>query len=150
MADYIPCCRKDKVPRMTFDEIEACLRADGWPVETLRDHSLRTGFQGISKAFPVFVYTEGSYVVFAIVPYRKLPGDEALARTLMDTLLRLNDQMVFAKFSVDEDGDAILSVEYPMSYLNESSLRDALDVLAYYANQHWEPLSAMGAVPALR
>ena len=41
-----------------------------------------------------------------------------------------------AKFSVDEDGDVVLSVEYPIEDLDPSEIRDAVDVLSFYAEKY--------------
>jgi hypothetical protein len=132
---------------MTFDEIVSYLQADGWPIEPLRDKAVRSSFRAETRAFTFFVHAEGAYLVLAVVPYLRLPVEEDTAQALMDRLLHLNNEMVFAKFSVDEDGDVILSVEYPMAHLNESEIRDALDVLTYYANTHWPEISEMGGPP---
>jgi hypothetical protein len=45
--------------------------------------------------------------------------------------------MNLAKFSVDEDGDVVLSVEYRRDDLDASEVRDALDVLSFYAEKHY-------------
>jgi len=41
-----------------------------------------------------------------------------------------------AKFSVDEEGDVVLSVEYRLANLDPSEIRDAVDVLSFYADKH--------------
>ena len=38
--------------------------------------------------------------------------------------------------ALDEDGDVILSVELPLTDLDASEIRDALDVLSVYAERH--------------
>ena len=48
-----------------------------------------------------------------------------------------------AKFSVDEDGDVILSVEYRIENLDPSEVRDALDVLSFYAEKYRADLQAV-------
>jgi hypothetical protein len=45
-----------------------------------------------------------------------------------------------AKFSIDDDLDVVLSVEYPTQHLDRSEFDDALDVLSYYADRHYEEL----------
>jgi hypothetical protein len=60
----------------------------------------------------------------------------------MKRLLKLNREINMAKFSIDEDGDVVLSVEYRIENLDESEVRDAVDVLVVYAEKyHAEVLS---------
>ena len=132
---------------MTFDEIVAYMQGDGWPVEPLRENTFRSSFRGEERNFPFFVHAEAVYLVLAVVPYLRLPADEERAQQLMDRLLHLNREMMFAKFSVDEDGDVVLSVEFPLANLDISELRDALDVLTYYSNLHFQDLVSMGDDP---
>ena len=131
-------------PFMTFDEIVSYMQADGWPIEPLRDNTIRSSFRGERRAYNFFVHVEGTYLIVAAVPYLRLPVEEPTAVRLMDRLLHLNREMTFAKFSVDDDGDVILSVEYPIANLDESELRDALDVLSFYADRHWQELTDLG------
>ncbi len=133
---------------MTFDDIVAYLRTDGWPVEPLREQTIRSSFRGEQRSYPFFVHAETAYLVVAVVPYQRLPVDEDDAQRMMNRLLQLNNEMMFAKFSVDEDGDVILSVEYPLAHLDESELRDALDVLTFYADKHWPEIMSLGELPA--
>lgn len=137
----------DRLATMTFDDIMAYMKADGWPIEPLREQTFQSSFQGELRSFQFFVHAESVYLILAVVPYQRLPVDEEEAQLLMDKLLHLNNEMTFAKFSVDEDGDVVLSVEYPMAHLDESELRDALDVLTYYANLHWREIQPMGDDP---
>jgi hypothetical protein len=76
-----------------------------------------------------------TYATFAVIPFAKLP-DEDGGDLLVDRLLVLNREMNLAKFSVDEDGDVILSVEYPLADLDPSEVRDAVDVLSFYAEKY--------------
>lgn len=135
---------------MTFEDIVAYLRSDGWPVEPLREQTIRSSFRGEQRSYTFFVHAEAAYLVVAVVPYQRLPVDEDEAQRLMDRLLHLNNDMMFAKFSVDEDGDVVLSVEYPLAHLDRSELRDALDVLTFYADKHWPEIMALGEAPATR
>lgn len=132
---------------MTFDEIVAYMKADGWPVEPLQENTFRSSFRSEDRSFPFFVHAENVYLILAVVPYLRLPLDEEQAQQLMDRLLHLNGDMMFAKFSVDEDGDVVLSVEFPLAHLDVSELRDALDVLTYYANGQWALLRPMADDP---
>jgi hypothetical protein len=126
---------------MTFDELRACLEKDGWPVEVLSDVTLGSRFRAGDGVFPVFVHRERAegdrteYATFAVIPFARLPPDEG-GDALADRLLELNREMNMAKFSVDEDGDVVLSVEYPLADLDPSEVRDAIDVLSFYAEKY--------------
>ncbi|MFT3775531.1 MAG: YbjN domain-containing protein [Minicystis sp.] len=129
---------------MTFDEVRACLRDDGWPVDVVSDVTLRSRFRSGERIFPLFVHQEPGYVTFAVIPFAKLPDDES-GDVMADRLLALNREMNLAKFSVDEDADVVLSVEYPIEDLDPSEVRDALDVLSFYAEKYRAEVQEMAA-----
>ena len=130
---------------MTFDELRACLETDGWPVDVVSEVTMRSRFRSGDRIFPVFVHLEAEYANFVVVPFAKLPADER-GDALADRLLVLNREMNLAKFSVDEDGDVILSVEYPLAELDPSEVRDAIDVLSFYAEKYRAEVQAAGMV----
>src|SRR5512132_2893516 len=122
---------------MNFTELRACLEKDGWPIEDVSEMTLRSCFRGGGRMFPVFIYREPEHVTFAVIPFLRLPeDDEAAGEAIVDRLLRLNREMNLAKFSVDEDGDVVLSVEYRLEDLDPSEVRDAIDVLSFYAEKY--------------
>jgi hypothetical protein len=154
---------------MTFDEVRACLENDGWPVDKVSEVTMRSRFRSGGRVFPLFVHLEpddrspmgetpkpppaagelpavSTYATFAVIPFARLPPDEA-GDLLADRLLVLNREMNLAKFSVDEDGDVILSVEYPLADLDPSEVRDAVDVLSFYAEKYRAEIQAAVIVP---
>ena len=131
---------------MTFDELRACLEKDGWPVDVVSEVTMRSRFRSGDRIFPVYVHLEPDYATFAVIPFARLPTDET-GDQLADRLLELNREMNLAKFSVDEDGDVILSVEYPLADLDPSEVRDAIDVLSFYAEKYRAEVQAATALP---
>lgn len=83
------------------------------------------------------------YVCFVIVPFVKSPGDPERSAALYRRLLELNQSLLMAKFSIDDDFDVVLSVEYPSGELDRSEFDDALNVLCFYADRHYEELRAL-------
>lgn len=136
---------------MNFDEVRTCLEKDGWPVEVVSEVTMRSRFRAGERVFPLFVHLEAddrggaglTYATFAVIPFAHLPEDEA-GDALADRLLSINREMNLAKFSVDEDGDVILSVEYPLADLDPSEVRDAVDVLSFYAEKYRGELLVSG------
>src|SRR5437870_1487465 len=112
---------------MNLDEIRTCLTADGWPVEMLSKKTMQSRFRGKARIFPMLVHIEATYVTFAVIPYAHAPEDPDDAEELFCELLRYNRQMNLAKFSIDEDDDVVLSVEYRLADLDPSEVRDAVD-----------------------
>lgn len=130
---------------MNFAEVRACLLKDAWPIEEVSETTIRSRFRGGDRIFPVFIYFEPEYVTFAVIPFVKLPRELEFSYGLVERLLRLNRDMNMAKFSVDEDSDVILSVEYRLADLDPSEVRDAVDVLSFYAKKyHAEALALSG------
>jgi hypothetical protein len=121
---------------MNLDEIGACLAADGWPVEAMSDTLMRSRFRGKTRIFPLLVYVADAFVTFAVLPYAHAPEDAEDADELLRKLLRFNRKMNLAKFSIDEDDDIVLSVEYRLADLDPSEVRDALAVISSYADEY--------------
>lgn len=121
---------------MNFAEVRACLQKDGWPIEEVSENTIRSRFRGGDRIFPVFIHMEPEYVTFAVIPFVKLPKELEIAQGVVERLLRLNRDMNMAKFSVDEDDDVVLSVEYRLEELDPSEVRDAVDVLSFYAEKY--------------
>lgn len=121
------------------------MEESGWSCDRISDDTWRTHFRGRNASFPVYVRLDPEgYVCFAIVPFVKSPDDVAKAAALYRRLLELNQSLLMAKFSIDDDLDVVLSVEYPSDELDRSEFDDALDVLSYYADKHYEELRALG------
>jgi hypothetical protein len=126
------------------DTIRSLLEEGGWPCDRISEDTWRSHFRGRHASFPFFVRLDpAGFVCFAIVPFLKSPEGEAEASRLYGRLLELNQTLLMAKFSIDDDLDVVLSVEYPSDHLDRSEFDDALDVLSYYADQHYVELSAL-------
>jgi hypothetical protein len=128
---------------MDFADVKACLEKDGWPIEVVSDTTIRSRFRGGEGVLPLFVHREAEYMTFAVIPFFKLPKDEEAALPVVERLLRWNRDMNMAKFSIDEDSDVVLSVEYRLEDLDPSEVRDAVDVLSFYAEKYRADLLAL-------
>lgn len=150
------------------DTVRELLQAGGWPCDRIATDTWRSHFRGKSASFPFFVKVgegEGAdgedaardvdgrapgagFVTFAIVPFLKSPEDPARAAVLYQRLLELNQHVLMAKFSIDDDLDVVLSVEYPTAELDRSEFADALDVLGYYADRYYDELRVLADTSA--
>lgn len=132
------------MPRVKLDEktVPALLEKGGWPVDRIAPDTWRSVFHGRAQSFALFVRVdaEGGWALFAIVPYLRSPEGEAAQKKLYDRLLQLNQQLLMAKFSIDDDLDVVLSVEYPTAEIDDNEFDDALDVLSYYAERFYPEL----------
>ena len=130
--------------RVDATTVETLLRTGGWPCERISDDTFRSHFRGPHASFPFFVRLDPhGFLHFAVVPFLRSPQAAEKAHTLYDRLLSLNHSLLMAKFSIDDDLDVVLSVEYPTSELDQSEFDDALDVLSYYADRHFEELQEL-------
>lgn len=132
--------------RLTHESIRAILEDGGYPCHRIAEDTYKSLFHGQKGAFPFHIRVDpAGFVVFAIVPFVKSPEDAKKADKLYARLLELNHQLLMAKFSIDDDLDVMLSVEYPTAELDRSEFDDALDVLSYYADRHYAELRALVA-----
>ena len=65
---------------------------------------------------------EDGWCKLHVLPIVRLPGDLDKAEKLYHQLLKLNGEILLARFSLDEDGDVILSVELPLHDLDASEI----------------------------
>lgn len=130
--------------RLDAETIRGILEEGGWPCDRISDDTWRSHFRGRHASFPFFVRLDPvGYVCFAIVPYMRSPEEQAKSNALYARLLELNQSLLMAKFSIDDDLDVVLSVEYPSETLDRSEFDDAIDVLSYYADRHYDELRAL-------
>ncbi len=126
-------------------KIEGYLRELGWPIIELGAGTWRSSFRGKGSSFPLVIQVEEGWCKLMVLPIVRLPADTEKAEKLYDRLLKLNGELLLARFSLDEDGDVILSVEFPAVDLDPSEMRDSLDVLSFYAEKHQGELRQMVA-----
>jgi hypothetical protein len=126
------------------ETVERLLKRGGWSCDRITKDVLRTHFRGQSARFPMYVRVDPSgYLTFAVVPLIKSPEERQRAESLYHRLLQLNQDLMMAKFSIDDDLDVVLSVEYPTAELDQSEFDDALDVLTYYADHYYRHLQEL-------
>ncbi|MCB9557553.1 MAG: hypothetical protein H6707_15705 [Deltaproteobacteria bacterium] len=97
----------------------------------------RTGFRGDTSNFNIIVHLTENWLFFALNPFVNCPKDPACTPRLHHHLLRLNHVVNMAKFSVDEEGDVVLTVELPTESLDYSDFADGLNALSYYADTYY-------------
>ena len=129
--------------RIDRENLADHLRTLGYLPTPIGTDTWRAHLSAAGRTFPLLVRAHAGYVTFAIVPILKTPADSTRAAALYDELLRLNHVLMFAKFSIDDDLDVVLSVEYPLGMLDPSEVSDALAALAHYADVHFAQLTAL-------
>ncbi|MBN1934826.1 MAG: YbjN domain-containing protein [Anaerolineae bacterium] len=118
----------------------------GWSYERVNETDFRTGFRGDVSLFRITVRIAGEWVYFSISPFVIAPQDPECERKLHRHLLKLNHEINMAKFTVDEDGDVILTVELPGESLDYSEFSDALGALSYYADDSYAQVFILAQV----
>lgn len=132
-------------PKDDAAKIQAYLGELGWPAISLGTSTWRSSFRNKNTTFPLVIHLEEGWCKLMVLPIVRLPADPEKAEKLYERLLRLNGALLLARFSIDEDGDVVLSAEFPLGDLDPSELRDALDVLSYYADRHQAELRQLVA-----
>lgn len=129
--------------RIDKENLAEHLLSLGYPSTPIAGDTWRTHVTAAGRAFPLMVRAHAGYLTFAVVPVLKTPEDGVRSAALYDALLRLNHVLMFAKFSIDDDLDVVLSVEYPLGQLDPSEVTDALTVLAHYLDVHYAELASL-------
>jgi hypothetical protein len=131
----------------TSETIQTFLTQYSWEYEVLEDNLLVTGFRGKANAFRIFVQVVDTWVILMIVPFVPRPTTECQAR-FWPFLLRLNYEMNLAKVGCDPEGDVMLSVEMRSPDLCFADFQEGLNVLSYYADVCYLPLTNLAVDPA--
>jgi hypothetical protein len=132
---------------LTAEALKAYFEQYGWTYQQLEETFFRTVFRGDVSSFTIHIRISGDWVYFSIAPFVVSPQDVECERKLYKRLLTLNHEMNMAKFTVDSDGDVILTVELPIENLDYSEFSDALGALAYYADDNYAQLFVLAHVP---
>lgn len=119
---------------MTLEELTRHLDALGWTHRLHDPRTLRCDHPSPEGEVHVFVRLTEDWLVASVVPFLQTRGDNSFE--LVRWLLRQNRDLYQARFSTDEDGDVVLSVELPTESLDASEIRLALENLLRYAVQH--------------
>lgn len=132
--------------QLTDEGIRSALAGEGFEVRRIAELTYRgqLGAAGRSLTFHLQLDPSG-YLVCAVIPFLRSPADEKVAERLYQRMMALNQQLMMAKLSIDDDLDVVLSVEYPSAELDLSELTDAMRVLAHYADLHIEELEELAA-----
>ena len=129
------------------ETIETYFEQYGWSYERTGESDFRTGFRGDKSLFRIMVRLTENWVYFSISPFVVAPQDAACEHRLYRHLLRLNQEINMAKFTIDEDGDVILTVELPAENLDYNEFSDALGALSYYADDNYKRIFVLAHVP---
>ena len=119
-----------------------------WNYEQLDETHFLTGFDSeVADVFTIYVTLASNWVYFAIAPLVEAPENPECERGLYRHLLRLCQEINMAKFSVDSDGDVILTVELPRENLDYSEFSDALGALSFYADETYLAIQSLATDP---
>jgi hypothetical protein len=134
---------------MTFtaETVESYFERYGWTFQQVSEASFSTVFRGDVSTFGIRIHIASDWAYFSIAPFVVAPQDATSQRKLYRHLLKLNYEMNMAKFTVDGDGDVILTVELPSENLDYSEFSDALGALAYYADDNYAQVFILAHVP---
>jgi hypothetical protein len=94
----------------------------------------------------VLVHLTKDWLYFIISPFVNAPRKECERRLYLH-LLRVNHAINMAKFSIDADGDVVLTVELPTENLDYSEFSDGINALSYYADQHYMDVLNLAQTP---
>lgn len=120
------------------ETIHEYFRRFGWQCEF--DDETRTwvtGFRGKNTNFNVLVHLTDNWVYLIVSPFVNAPTTVDCEHRLCEYLLRVNHTINMAKFSIDSDGDIVLTVELPTEDMSYSQFRDGLNAVSYYADNHY-------------
>jgi hypothetical protein len=127
-----------------IDQVERLLQTRRLTTTRLGGGVVRSSFRvspGLS--LPLVCGVEDTWLKLSVVPLGRLPADPSRTEALYRSLLRWNAEIMFARLSLDEDGDIVLSVELELSRCTDGLLGDAVDALTFYGSRYAGEIRAL-------
>ncbi len=116
-------------------DISALFDHFGWAYTTPESDLWQSAFFTESEEeFDLYVMVVEDWVHFAVTPFLP-PIPEKQAARIHRTVLRLNQQMRFLRFALDDDGDLSLIADAPAAQLTGDLFAQIMEAFVYYADQ---------------
>lgn len=103
----------------------------GWRIESDGGNTFRSVRDTAEGALTIFARLTENWLIASVVPFLSTGGHHPFE--LSRWLLRMNHDMVQAKFAYDEDGDVVLSIEWPTESLDSAEIQLGLRSLVDYS-----------------
>jgi hypothetical protein len=123
------------MPHVTSEQLEAYLSEYGWSYAQETCGSLRTGWQGEDRLFPLIIKLSSTCVSFEVRPLVDLDLDWSQWPELSRDLLELNSQTKLVKLAVSDAGDVSLSCQVLAAGFDFEMLSRILGIIGYYADE---------------
>lgn len=127
--------------------IAACFAHAGWPCDELEPGAWRSTFtDSAGDTHELYVLATDDWVHLAVSPF--LHGVPAANTGWLHTaILRLNQDLRFARLALDADGDINLLADLPAGHLSTGLFAAVLELLAYYTDELAPELRRLAADP---
>jgi len=117
----------------------------GWRYERTGPGLYRTGFEGDTGAYTIWIRIHEHWIYFTINPFVSHSHIGKHAEKIYRQVLDNNHELNMAKFAVDDEGDILITVEFPREGFLYTHFADALTALSHYADAYWPKFEALGA-----
>lgn len=120
---------------VTANQLESYLCNYGWKYESSGENGWRTGFQGITRLYPLTIKLVSSYISFEIKPLIDLKVDCLTTPGLARFLLEMNSKLKFVKIGVNKAGIIVLSAQAMVIGFDYDSFARVIGIMGYYAEE---------------
>lgn len=127
--------------RTSTETIEHFLDRYGWTYHGTSDRVWITGWQSDERSYPLTVSLSDTWILFQVKPLIKVSLDWDYLPELTRHILELNNDCHMVKFSIDEFGEIILSLQLFSSSLTYEDFSDALGIIGHYTDLAYESIS---------
>lgn len=122
-----------------IEQIEEYIKQYGWQYEKKVDGTWYFIIEIGEIKFPIIMKCSENWFLVSCVKLYTLPKSKGSKRRVVKRLLELNRELKMAKIGIDDEGDVVMSVEYPIKNMSYSEFRDSLDALTTYLKHYWVP-----------
>ena len=119
---------------MDPNQISEYFSTYGWHYERTGPGLYRTGFEGDTGPYTIWIRVGEHWIYFTINPYLEKPEEGTHSPAVHKLLLESNHELNMAKFATDDEGDILVTVEFPREGFLYTHFADALTALSHYAD----------------
>jgi hypothetical protein len=129
-------------------DISALFAQNGWTYVELEPGVWHSSFAtDDGTVYHLYVRAAGDWLQLAVSPLVAARGHGDAGGGLYALLLRMNQDLLLARLSLDADGDVNLLADLPFAGVTAASFGQVLQVLAFYAGEIGPQLQARLADP---
>ena len=121
--------------------IENYLKIYGWDFYKISHNIVISGWQSQKRLYPLFIELSNTIINLEIRPFIKLNKPKINTYSLLEYLLKINNDIKIVKLAINDNEEIILNLQLFTLGLSYENFCNALGILGYYADELYENIT---------